>query len=100
MEQVPKIAYLTHFGRVTALADLADDLRRRLDLFVDLAETLRSREESRLNDLEVGIRSLLLLELNGHECHLKLEEIDSILQYDYALNAQGIDTWLKRSSKK
>ena len=100
MEQEPKIAYLTHFGPVTALADLADDLRRRLDLFVDLAETLRSREESRLNDLEVGIRRLLLLELNGHECHLKLEEIDSILQYDYALNAQGIDTWLKRSSKK
>ncbi len=29
----------------------------------------------------------------------ELEQIDDLLQYDYVLNAQGIDTWLKRSSR-
>ena len=99
MEQKPKNAYLTHYGCVTELSGLADDLRRRLDLFVDLGESLRYREESRLKELQDGIRSILLTELNRHECHLNLEEIDALLQYDYDLNAQGIETWLIRSSK-
>jgi hypothetical protein len=99
MEQEPKNAYLTHYGCVTELSGLADDLRRRLDLFVDLGESLRYREESRLKELQDGIRSILLTELNRHECHLNLEEIDALLQYDYDLNAQGIETWLIRSSK-
>ena len=99
MEQKPKNAYLTHYGRVSELQGLADDLRRRLDLFVDLAESLRNREESRVNELEKGIRKILLSELENHECRLELEQIDDLLQYDYVLNAQGIDTWLKRSSR-
>ena len=99
MEQKPKNAYLTHYGRVSELQALADDLRRRLDLFVDLAESLRNREESRVNELEKGIRKILLSELENHECRLELEQIDDLLQYDYVLNAQGIDTWLKRSSR-
>ena len=99
MEQKPQNAYLTHYGRVSELQGLADDLRRRLDLFVHLAESLRNREESRVNELEKGIRKILLSELENHECRLELEQIDDLLQYDYVLNAQGIDTWLKRSSR-
>ena len=99
MEQKPKNAYLTHYGRVSELQELADDLRRILDLFVELAESLRNREESRVNELEKGIRKILLSELENHGCRLELEQIDDLLQYDYVLNAQGIDTWLKRSSR-
>ena len=52
-----------------------------------------------VNELEKGIRKILLSELENHECRLELEQIDDLLQYDYVLNAQGIDTWLKRSSR-
>ena len=98
--QKPRNAFLTHFGRVTDLPRLADDLRRRLDLFVELAEGLRNREESLREELEKGVVRILNQELEDHGCDLKKDEIDALLVHDCAMNAQGIETWLMRSSQK
>ena len=98
--QKPRNAFLTHFGRVTDLPRLADDLRRRLDLFVELAEGLRNRKESLREELEKGVVRILHQELEDHGCDLKKEEIDALLVHDCAMNAQGIETWLMRSSQK
>lgn len=99
MAEHPQQAFLTHFGRVVALARLADDLHALIDAFVAMARPLRDAGEERLARLIEGQRRILHPRLAAHGCRLAPDEIDALLAGDYELNAQGMAVWLDRERR-
>jgi len=99
LDERPQQAFLTHFGRVTELARLADDLHVLIDLFVAMARPLRDAGAERIAQLIEGQRRILLPRLAAHRCRLAPEQIDALLAGDYELNAQGMAVWLDRERR-
>ncbi len=93
----PRAAYLTHYGRVTRLARLADDLHRMLDDFVDIAEGVRDAGETRRQRLIEGLGSYLLERLDAHGCGFAADDARALLENDIELNAQGLEVWLDKA---
>lgn len=94
----PKVLYLTHFGRVTEIARLADDMHTLIDAFVRLGRQVKNAGAERHNLLMQGQHTILLPRLRAHGCRLEETEINSLLRGDYELNAQGIGVWLDRET--
>lgn len=97
MSHHPRTAYLTHYGRVTQLPRLADDLHRMLDGFVTLAEGVRDAGGARHQRLVEGLESCLLGWLDAHGCRLSPDEARALLENDIELNAQGLEVWLDKA---
>jgi glyoxylase-like metal-dependent hydrolase (beta-lactamase superfamily II) len=97
MSHHPRAAYLTHYGRVTRLPRLADDLHHMLDDFVRLAEEVRDAGEARHRLLTEKLGSYLLEKLAAHGCGLDRATADALLANDVELNAQGLEVWLDRA---
>ncbi|MCE5181586.1 MAG: MBL fold metallo-hydrolase [Betaproteobacteria bacterium] len=92
----PRVAYLTHYSRVTRLPRLADDLHYLLDDFVRLAESVRDAGESRHKQLTEKLGAYFLERLAAHGCKLAPAESLALLANDVELNAQGLEVWLDR----
>lgn len=92
----PRAAYLTHYGRVSGLPRLADDLHYMLDGFVRLAESVRDAGESRHKQLTEKLSAYFLERLASHGCKLAPAESLALLANDIELNAQGLEVWLDR----
>lgn len=92
----PRQMLLTHFGRVTDFARLGDDMHSLIDAFVELGVDVKDAGTQRHRQLMDGQRALLLPRLREHGCSLSDAEIDSLLEMDLELNAQGIAVWLDR----
>lgn len=95
----PQRMYVTHFGCVEEVAHLADELRRSIHEFSDIAlevdtvgETGRARMAERMLDS-------LLRRLQTHGCRLPQAQIRELLRLDVELNAQGLDVWRERRRK-
>ncbi len=97
MSHHPHTAYLTHYGRVTQLSRLADDLHRMLDDFVNLAERARDAGTMRHQRLVEGLESYLLECLDAHGCRLDPDEAHALLEHDIELNAQGLEIWMDKA---
>ena len=96
MSYQPRAAYLTHYGRVTRLQRLADDLHRLLDDFVSLAEEVRDAGADRHGRLVDALGICLLQRLAAHGCGLPREESLALLAGDIELSAQGLEVWLDK----
>lgn len=96
MSHHPRAAYLTHYGRVTRLPRLADDLHRMLDDFVSVADGVRNVGAMRHQRLVEGLENLLLEHLDAHGCRIAPDEALALLGNDIELNAQGLEVWLDR----
>ncbi len=92
----PEQAYLTHYGRITQLNRLANDLHQMLDAFVTLGMQCRDAGGQRHERLKAGVEEIMLRALLAHGCQLPLEEISRLLAMDFELNAQGIGVWLDK----
>ncbi|GAO35476.1 beta-lactamase [Sulfuricella sp. T08] len=97
MSHHPRAAYLTHYGRVTQLSRLADDLHRRLDDFVNIAEGVRDAGAMRHQRLVEGLENYLLECLDAHGCRLSPDENRMLLENDIELNSQGLEVWLDKA---
>lgn len=92
----PRQMLITHFGRVTEIRRLADDMHRLVDAFVQLARQVKNAGTERHRLLIEGQHAILLPRLRAHGCRLDESQIHAFLQEDYELNAQGIGVWLDR----
>jgi glyoxylase-like metal-dependent hydrolase (beta-lactamase superfamily II) len=92
----PEAAYLTHFGRVTDLARLAEDLHRLIDDYVDLAMAAPGAGATRHAWLKAALEALLLRRLRAHGCALDVATCLELLANDIELNAQGLLVWKDR----
>lgn len=97
MSHHPRAAYLTHYGRVTQLPRLADDLHRMIDAFVNIADGSRNTGEMRHQRLVIGLENYLLECLDTHGCRLDPDEARVLLEHDIELNAQGLEVWMNET---
>jgi len=95
----PKQLYLTHYSRVRDLDRLAADMHAGIDVYVEIALSNKDAD-----DLQASIESLMADFLKGRarEHGFKGDEaaLQSILEIDVRLNAQGLVSWLQRLKKQ
>ena len=91
-----RAAYLTHFGEVTGLPELALQLHQRIDEYVRIAEEHRHTGDSRLERIAEDLWHYLRNQVRLHGCELSDQIVEEILRTDAKLNAQGLDVWLDR----
>jgi len=97
----PQKMYLTHFGCVTNISKLADDLHERIDHYVALAQNVnRHNNKKRHQALLEAMEKFLCSQIQAHGCHLTKEQIMKVLNPDLMLNVQGLEVWLDRNRKK
>lgn len=95
----PRVAYLTHFGRVSDLPRLAGDLHALLDAFVRLAEAAPVDGALRHAWLVAELKALLMAQARKHGCRLAEADLRQLLAHDVELNAQGLGIWLDRGRR-
>lgn len=95
MRYEPEAMYLTHYGRVTDVKRLANDLHELIDAMVAIAKrhaTAPDREQRIAFDF---------IDLYAERAHrqgvtLTTAQIVKVLEVDIRLNAQGVIVWLDR----
>jgi glyoxylase-like metal-dependent hydrolase (beta-lactamase superfamily II) len=94
----PECVYLTHFGRVTGVDELARSLREQVTEFVRIAVRHQAQSD-RYQLIRAELRSLWLARLAQHGSGAQSEQVDALLGDDLDLNAQGLITWLERHER-
>lgn len=99
LEVDPAYMFLTHYGRVGNVPQLAADLRGGIAMYQSIALHLAT-----CPDRQERIRKALLLhateELGAVGCRLSEDKIAQLLALDMELNAQGLIVWLDRQAAK
>lgn len=94
----PQRCFLTHYGTVENIQELAATLRQGLNDYCELA--VRYRESNvRHEKLVQGLTALSLRRLEEHGCTLGEARSRALLALDMELNAQGLGVWLDRQTK-
>ncbi|MFZ1891001.1 MAG: MBL fold metallo-hydrolase [Formosimonas sp.] len=93
----PKYMYLTHYGRVTNVAQLSKEFLRHLSVAVDTAlyvHGLNLDAAARHKRITDALHAYVLMQLRLFGCSLSDAKIHDVFEGDIALNAQGMEVWL------
>ena len=90
----PAAFYLTHFGQVTDVVNVARDVHRLIDAYVEIARRHAQAGEARHARICADLASLMVAEIHAIGCRLGREEILALLAHDIGINAQGLEVWL------
>jgi len=93
----PRCAYLTHYGRVDTVAKLARDLDAEIEAFARIARALESAPD-RVRRMECEMFVHLSGRLQAHGFAGDETARHDLLDPDLALNAGGLDVWLRRAA--
>ncbi|MET0027527.1 MAG: MBL fold metallo-hydrolase [Candidatus Thiodiazotropha sp.] len=97
LELTPERFFLTHYGEVTEVERLANQLRSSLGVFINMALNSQAAPGTeRVAELRERITQWSLSEIKAHGCQLSDHEIKDLLAMDCDLDAQGLDVWLTR----
>ena len=90
----PSCVYLTHYGRIDNVVELAADLHECLDAFVAQAQRVQDTGHARHRLLRDELTHYVLhrLQLRGNS--QSQDDILAALELDLELNAQGLEFWL------
>lgn len=89
----PPAIYLTHFGPVTEIQRLGDDLHATIDAMVALAHK-HAEDANRHAALAESITRLYVERARARGCTQTPHAIRELLAIDIELNAQGLEVWL------
>lgn len=92
----PTRMYLTHFGCVTDVPHLANQLLEQVDAMVAIARPLAAGPDRHAR-LCAALSALYRGRLQALGSSRPAAEIDALLSIDVELNAQGLAVWLDRS---
>ena len=95
MEREPRNVYLTHFGRVTEVERLAEDLYASIAQFAEWGQAFDGAEDRRAQ-IESAMMDWLVEGARAHGVRLTDEELHEVFRNDVELNTQGIECWLDR----
>jgi glyoxylase-like metal-dependent hydrolase (beta-lactamase superfamily II) len=96
----PVAAFLTHYGRIDAPAQQAEQLRRSIrDLAAIALEHADAPQPARKDRIKDAITAHLLACARDHGCTLDEPRMRELLAVDLELNAQGLEVWLQRREK-
>jgi len=99
LENSPEYMYLTHFGRIGDVSQVAARLKVAINEFVRIAKS-HARDENRTEAIETGITDWLLDVAREHGVTLPEQEVREIVQYDVVFDTQGLEFWLDQMSLK
>jgi glyoxylase-like metal-dependent hydrolase (beta-lactamase superfamily II) len=95
----PRAVYLGHFGQMTAIERLADDLHRDLDRFVAIAEASAGAPDAE-ETITRAIAGHLAGRLGALGPRTDRETLESWLAMDARLNAAGLLSWQRRVARE
>ncbi len=98
LERQPAHVYLTHYGRVDAVAALAQELSAGLAAYQAIARSLAHAPERHRRLREALLRHHLD-ELAARRHPLAAARVAELLDMDLELNAQGLGVWLDREAR-
>jgi glyoxylase-like metal-dependent hydrolase (beta-lactamase superfamily II) len=92
----PRVAYMTHYGRVTDLPRLAPDLLRLVDAHAALGDSIADGmlESDALPVLRAGVAELVAKEAAMQPWGVSVDQALALLEMDIELNAQGLYSWI------
>ncbi len=93
MEKSPENMYLTHFGRVGDVAEMASRMKAGVRRFVEIAE-MYADDKNRTESIKTAMMDWLLAGAFDHGVTLAEQQVREIFQFDVVLNTQGIESWL------
>lgn len=93
LEKSPENMYLTHFGRVRDVSEVAARMKAGVRHFMEIAEA-HVDDENRTGNIEVAMMDWLLESTCEHGVTLSEQQVREIVQNDVVLNTQGIEFWL------
>jgi glyoxylase-like metal-dependent hydrolase (beta-lactamase superfamily II) len=94
MQFRPRRVYLTHYSEVGECARLANDMYDAVDAYVRIARSCGLNTRT----MRLALRDWAHAGLSEHGVTMTNDAIDSILDKDYELNADGLAAWLKREA--
>jgi glyoxylase-like metal-dependent hydrolase (beta-lactamase superfamily II) len=97
-ELEPAACFLTHFGRVTAVARLARSLETQVTRFAEIAQA-RSGTAEPEQWIRADVAELWGRLLAEHGLEASPAGIEELLGEDLTLNAQGLVSWLERRAR-
>ena len=96
----PEAIYLAHYGKVTGIERLANDLFRLIHAQVAIAQAARGNGLARHTEILSGLEELVREERARQQWALNEEISLNLLRPDLCLNAQGLELWLDRLHEK
>ena len=96
----PRAVHVAHFGQLTEIDRLADDLHAGIDAHAGIA--MRYAEEDEADQGEAIAAALLDWfsdRLQAHGATLSAEQLRQTLSMDLQMNTQGLVVWLQRRRK-
>lgn len=94
----PECMYLTHYGRVEDVQQLAKQMIEGVDAFAEFGEQFKD-DEQRAEKIESAIWEWVSRRLTRHGVTLSKQRCQFLLQSDITLNTQGIECWLNYREK-
>ena len=93
----PQVIYLTHYCAVEQPDRLVQMLRSSLDRFTQIALAADAEPgHQRTEQIRSGLLQWLLASLDEHGCTLPHAEMESLMEMDLELDAQGLEVWLQK----
>jgi glyoxylase-like metal-dependent hydrolase (beta-lactamase superfamily II) len=87
----PEQMYLTHFGALDNPVARATDLKRWIDDYVSLCESIKPVDDLAEQQLENAMRNMIFAEIS--DLGLSDTELRRVLDTDIKLNSQGLAIW-------
>jgi glyoxylase-like metal-dependent hydrolase (beta-lactamase superfamily II) len=98
LEKDPGFMYLTHYGRVGNVNDLANQMMSGIDAIVDIAERNEHHDDFSVQ-FKREFTDWLTDSVRSHGVSLDERVLQSLLLPDIDLNTQGVEVWLSRRKK-
>ena len=94
----PKNMYLTHFGRITEVERLAQELRSDINQYAEIAQKLLHADDRRKKIIN-ALTKFLQQRLSNRNVTADMEAQTRFLRPDLEFNAAGLEVWLDRQLK-
>lgn len=96
----PEAIYLSHYGKVTGIERLANDLFRLIHAQVAVAQAARGSGLARHTEILSGLEELVREECARQQWAINEEISLNLLRPDLCLNVQGLEIWLDSLHEK
>ena len=96
LEREPEAAYLTHYGRVENVPQVAADMIEQIDAMVRFARQAQAGGGERHARLVALLSDYYADRARAHGCPMDEATVRELLEVEVEINAQGLEVWLDR----
>lgn len=93
----PQYIYLTHFGQVGNIEQIANELRRMIADYVAIAHESAGAQDV-VAEIADRLKQYIVLEAKSLGLPLSADEVLALVEMDMQINAQGLAVWLKQTN--